>query len=117
MVVYFFFYLPNLTGDYKALIAFSRAIQRGTVQSEPALPEKRNDELGEIINQLLQLNALKIALVQIQDQAVGILQTCVEMEGITNTVYESENQQADLLEEATTRFRPVRERRRKKSIW
>jgi len=107
VVVYFFFYLPNLTGDYKALVAFSRAIARGAVRSEPALPEKRSDELGEIINQLLQLNALKIALVQIQDQAVGILQTCVEMEGITNTVYESENQQADLLEEATTGFSEI----------
>ena len=107
VVVYFFFYLPNLTGDYKALIAFSRAIQRGTVQSEPALPENRSDELGEIINQLLQLNALKIALVQIQDQGVGILQACVEMEGVTNTIYESENQQADLLEEATTGFSEI----------
>ena len=34
VVAYFFFYLPKLTGDYNALIAFSRAIQRGTVQSE-----------------------------------------------------------------------------------
>jgi methyl-accepting chemotaxis protein len=107
VIAYFFFYLPKLTGDYKALIAFSRAIQRGTVQSEPVLPEGRSDELGEIINQLLQLNALRIALVQIQDQAIGILQACVEMEGITNTVYESENQQADLLEEATTGFSEI----------
>jgi methyl-accepting chemotaxis protein len=107
VVLYFFFYLPNLTRDYRALIALSRSIQQGTLQSQPALPENRNDELGEITGQLLQLNALKSAVTQIQDQAMAILRSCVEMEGITNTVYESETRQADLLEDATTGFSEI----------
>jgi methyl-accepting chemotaxis protein len=104
IVLYFFFYLPNLSRDYKTLIAFSRSIRRSTIQGQPAVPANREDELGEIADQLLQLNALKTTVAQIEDQAMGILHSCVEMEGITNMVYESENRQADLLEEATSGF-------------
>jgi methyl-accepting chemotaxis protein len=104
VVVYFFFYLPNLARDYKALINFSRSIKRGAAQEQAALPTERNDELGELANQLSQLDELKTALAQIEDQAIGILHSCVEMEGISNLVYESENRQADLLEEATSGF-------------
>jgi methyl-accepting chemotaxis protein len=107
IVVYFFFYLPNLARDYKALIAFSRSIQRGASPGETAAPANRNDELGEIAAQLSQLDVLKTALAQIEDHAIGILHSCVEMEGITNLVYESENRQADLLEDATSGFSEI----------
>jgi methyl-accepting chemotaxis protein len=107
VVVYFFFYLPKLSRDYKALIGFSRSIRRGASQGETAAPVKRDDELGEIADQLSQLEVLKTALAQIEDQAIGILHSCVEMEGITNLVYESETRQADLLEEATSRFSEI----------
>ncbi|MBN2553874.1 MAG: hypothetical protein JXB06_13940 [Spirochaetales bacterium] len=107
VIVYFFFYLPNLSRDYKTLISFSRSIQQGTVQSEQEAPEHRGDELGEIAGQLLELNALKTRLAQIEDHAAEILHSCVEMEGITNLVYESENRQADLLEDATSGFSEV----------
>jgi methyl-accepting chemotaxis protein len=107
VILYFFFYLPNLARDYRALIVFSRSTQRGTAQQESPLPEDRGDELGEIAAQLGQLDALKGALAQIEDQAMNILHSCVEMEGITNLVYESENRQADLLEDATTGFSEI----------
>jgi methyl-accepting chemotaxis protein len=38
---------------------------------------------------------------------MGILHSCVEMEGISNLVYESENRQADLLEDATSGFSEI----------
>jgi methyl-accepting chemotaxis protein len=107
IVVYFFFYLPNLSRDYKALVSFSRAMQRGVLQEQVGVPTERNDELGEIAKQLAQLDMLKTALAQIEDQAIGILHSCVEMEGITNLVYESENRQADLLEDATSGFSEI----------
>ncbi|UCF97167.1 MAG: hypothetical protein JSV89_18645 [Spirochaetaceae bacterium] len=107
VVLYFFFYLPNLARDYKALISFSRSSRRGASQGESSLPENRSDELGEIAGQLRQLDVLKSALAQIEDHAIGILHSCVEMEGITNIVYESENRQADLLEDATTGFSEI----------
>jgi methyl-accepting chemotaxis protein len=107
VVIYFFFYLPNLARDYKALIAFSRSIQRGGTQGEAAAPAGRDDELGEIAGQLSQLHVLQTALAQIEDHAIGILHSCVEMEGITNLVYESENRQADLLENATSGFSEI----------
>ena len=107
VIVYFFFYLPNLSRDYKTLISFSRSIQQGTVQSGQEAPEHRADELGEIAGQLLELNTLKTRLAQIEDHAAEILHSCVEMEGITNLVYESENRQADLLEDATSGFSEV----------
>jgi len=107
VVVYFFFYLPNLAKDYKELISFSRSIQRGASQEEAVRPASRNDELGEIANQLSQLDVLKTALAQIEDHAIGVLHSCVEMEGITNLVYESENRQADLLEDATSGFSEI----------
>ena len=107
VVAYFFFYLPRLARDYKALIRYSRSVQRGAPQEEAAVPAERNDELGEIANQLSQLDVLKTALAQIEDHAIGILHSCVEMEGITNLVYESENRQADLLEEATSGFSEI----------
>ena len=107
IVVYFFFYLPNLSRDYKALISYSRSIQRGAPHEEAAAPTDRNDELGEIANQLSQLDVLRTALAQIEDHAIGILHSCVEMEGISNVVYESENRQADLLEEATSGFSEI----------
>ena len=107
VVVYFFFYLPNLARDYKDLIRFSGAIQQGAVREQDAVPADRNDELGEIAGQLSQLEALKTALAQIDDHAIGILHSCVEMEGVTNVVYESENRQADLLEEATSGFSEI----------
>ena len=107
VVVYFFFYLPNLSRDYKALISFSRSIQRGAPQEQVAAPTERNDELGDIANQLAQLDVLKTTLAQIEDHAIGILHSCVEMEGITNLVYESENRQADLLEDATSGFSEI----------
>ena len=107
VVVYFFFYLPKLSQDYKALISFSRSIQRGVPQEQVAVPTERGDELGDIANQLAQLDVLKTALAQIEDHAIGILHSCVEMEGITNLVYESENRQADLLEEATSGFSEI----------
>jgi len=107
VVIYFFFYLPNLAKDYKALISFSRSVRQGVSQGETPAPTDRDDELGEIAGQLSQLEGLKTALAQIEDQAVGILRSCVEMEGITNLVYESENQQADLLEEATSGFSEI----------
>lgn len=105
VVVYFFFYLPNLARDYRELISFSQSVQRGTGRGEPHLLENRGgDELGQIALQLAQLNSLKTAVAQIEDHAMGILHSCVEMEGITNLVYESETRQADLLEEATSGF-------------
>jgi methyl-accepting chemotaxis protein len=107
VVIYFFFYLPKLAKDYKALISFSRSIRMGASRGEAPVPTDRNDELGEIAAQLSQLDGLKTALAQIEDQAIGILRSCVEMEGITNLVYESENRQADLLEEATSGFSEV----------
>jgi methyl-accepting chemotaxis protein len=107
VVFYFFFYLPRLAKDYKALFSFSRSVRQGVSQGETPVPTDRGDELGEIAGQLLQLEGLKTALAQIEDQAVGILRSCVEMEGITNLVYESENQQADLLEEATSGFSDI----------
>jgi methyl-accepting chemotaxis protein len=107
VVVYFFFYLPNLVRDYKTLVSFSRSIQQGSVQGDLVLPDGRSDELSLIADQLLQLNVVKTVLAQIEDQAIGILHSCVEMEGITNMVYESENRQADLLEEATTGFSEI----------
>jgi methyl-accepting chemotaxis protein len=107
IVVYFFFYLPNLSRDYKALISYSRSIQRGAPHEEATAPTERSDELGEIANQLSQLDVLRTALAQIEDHAIGILHSCVEMEGISNVVYESENRQADLLEEATSGFSEI----------
>ena len=107
VVFYFFFYLPKLSQDYKALISFSRSIQRGVPQEQFAAPTERGDELGDIANQLAQLDVLKTALAQIEDHAIGILHSCVEMEGITNLVYESENRQADLLEDATSGFSEI----------
>jgi methyl-accepting chemotaxis protein len=107
IVIYFFFYLPGLSRDYKALVSFSRSIQRGVPREQAAVPTERDDELGEIANQLAQLDVLKTALAQIEDHAIGILHSCVEMEGITNLVYESENRQADLLEDATSGFSEI----------
>jgi methyl-accepting chemotaxis protein len=107
VVVYFFFYLPKLARDYKALVSFSRSIQRGVPQEQTAVPGHRGNELGDIANQLSQLEVLKTALAQIEDQAIGILHSCVEMEGISNLVYESENRQADLLEDATSGFSEI----------
>ena len=107
IVVYFFFYLPSLAKDYKALISFSRSIRQGASKGESTVPADRDDELGEIADQLSQLDVLKTALAQIEDQAIGILHSCVEMEGIMNLVYESENRQADLLEDATSKFSEI----------
>jgi methyl-accepting chemotaxis protein len=107
VVIYFFFYLPNLSRDYKALINYSRSVRRGASSADPGLPVDREDELGEIADQLSQLEVLRTALAQIQDHAMGILHSCVEMEGITNLVYESENRQADLLEDATSGFSEI----------
>ncbi len=104
VIAYLFVYLPGLARDYKNLIAFSRDMEQGTVQREPLPVERRSDELGTIQRQLVQLNTIRTVLAQIQGQGMEILHSCIETEGVTNVVYETETRQADLLEDAASGF-------------
>ncbi len=107
VVFYFFFSLPGITRDYRILVSFSRALGRGAVQSQPVLSDGGSEELAGLFNQLLQLNALKTVIVQVQDQAIEILHSCMETEAVANLIYESETKQADLLEDATSGFSEI----------
>jgi methyl-accepting chemotaxis protein len=106
VVVYFFFHLPGLSRDVSALMAYSREVARDSAPSPPPTTG-RHDEIGEILGQLAELSALKRSLARVREQSLAILQTCVEVEGITNKVYEAGARQADLLESAASGFAEV----------
>jgi methyl-accepting chemotaxis protein len=118
-VLYFLVYLPALGRNYKALLGYSRGLAEGRIQQRPELGAGADTEVGDLLRQLAELQGLKLALGQVQDQAHAVLQASVEAEGASNTIYEAQSRQADLLEriagglaELTTGLRWVREQAR-----
>jgi methyl-accepting chemotaxis protein len=118
-VLYFLVHLPALGRDYRTLLRYSRGLAEGSVQQRPELGAGAETEVGDLLRQLAELQSLKLALGQIQDQAEAVLQASVEVEGTSNATYEAQGRQADLLEriaggvaELTTGLRSVREQSR-----
>lgn len=97
--LYFLAYLPALGRDYRGLVDFSRGVAEGSVQQRPEPAAAGAAEIRLLLRQLAELQSLKRALGPIQDQAHAVLQASVEMEGGSNSTYESQGRQADLLEQ------------------
>ncbi len=102
-----FFVFPDLARDGQLLVRFSRAIVQGTVQREPALSRARNDEIGELFEQLLRLQHLRGGLGELKDLVFELGQRAGEAESTGSLVYGTVNRQADLLERTTTGFGEV----------
>ncbi len=62
VVVYFFFFLPEIAGDYRTVLDFSRGIDQGKITEPPVLARQRQDEIGDLFGQLKNMLKLKDAI-------------------------------------------------------
>jgi len=102
-----FFLLPDLAHDGQLLLRFSRAITQGTAQHEPSLSRERNDEIGELFEQLLRLQHIRGALTGLRGLIFELVQRAGEAEATWGQVYATVNRQADLLERTAAGFSEV----------
>jgi methyl-accepting chemotaxis protein len=107
LLVLVFFILPDLARDGQLLMRFSRAIVQGTAQREPTLSRPRSDEIGELFEQLLRLQHLRVAVVELKDLVFELGQRAGEAEATGGQVYSTVNRQADLLERTAAGFSEV----------
>jgi methyl-accepting chemotaxis protein len=101
---YVFFIFPDLNRDFQVLIGFSRSIVAGTAQDEPSLSREREDEIGELYEQLLRNHHLRRHLGQLQSVVFELAHRLQEIEGLAGQAYSSVSKQADLLESSSSGF-------------
>lgn len=104
IILYAFFFLPDISRDSKIVMAFSRNLIQGSLQEEPSLPRERADEIGELFEQLLRMHSMKKAVNQVQAAASELVQRCKDSEALGSLFYGAVNRQAALLEGASVGF-------------
>jgi len=102
-----FFVFPDLARDGQLLMRFSRALAQGTAQREPTLSRPRGDEIGELFEQLLRLQHLRMSIAELKDLVFELGQRAGEAEATGGQVYSTVNRQADLLERTAAGFSEV----------
>jgi methyl-accepting chemotaxis protein len=104
LCAYGFFILPDLGRDFQVLMGYSRSILAGTVQGEPSLSRPREDEIGELFEQLLRNHHLKRSLDQVRGIVFELSNRLKEVEALAGQAYGSVSKQAELLESSGAGF-------------
>jgi methyl-accepting chemotaxis protein len=107
LCAYGFFIFPDLSRDFQVLMSFSRGILAGTVQGEPSLSREREDEIGELFEQLLRNHQLKRSLDQVRSVVFELSNRLKEVEALAGQAYGSVSKQAELLENSGVGFSDI----------
>ena len=107
IAVYFFFYLPDMSRDYRRVLSLSRDMEQGALENEPSLSRERQDEIGDLFEQLKKMFVMKRTFNQIQALYLSTVQSYSEVEEMVTLIYDSIVKQADLLENISSNFNEI----------
>ncbi len=107
LCAYGFFIFPDLSRDFQVLMGYSRSILAGTVQGEPSLSREREDEIGELFEQLLRNHQLKRSMDQLRSVVFEVSNRLKEVEALAGQAYGSVSKQAELLEKSGAGFSDI----------